>query len=423
MAKRDEYHRDDHRDGISVDRLPSGSWRARVWDKTLRRYRTVTRPTEKAAKAEAEHLRANFTLGRDNAALCTLDVVWDAYARENYGLSAEEVERLADGRGAEPPPIRVERLRVKPRTIESMCRVIAGLRKAGATDFKAAGFRAQVSAYFAKLELSRTKSASGKVAVSTRRRMTAQMRAVVNFARNAGWLPTDPLANFTAVGKREQNDTTREVFGLDEIRRLVAVEKYSDPVWVHTMLMLYAGLRDAEARAVTWEDYEADRRLLWVQKGKGNKRRAVTVQYELADILTKVSKAMGPTAQSACLPSTPIARPVVGRGLASFAMFVKLLKDAKITRDKGTDKISGMPRRLTRHALRHTYCAAMLATGEPGDNLRIMMGHGTEDLTAHYGAQVATFKASVEDEGWERGRLCFRSSPGERKRGDGARAG
>ena len=109
MANREEYHRDDHRDGISLDRLPSGSWRARVWDRTLRRYRTVTRTTEKAAKVEAERLRASFSLGQDNAAPCTLDAVWDAYARENYGLSAEDVERLADGRAAEPPPIRVDR--------------------------------------------------------------------------------------------------------------------------------------------------------------------------------------------------------------------------------------------------------------------------------------------------------------------------
>lgn len=405
--KRDQYHRDDHRDGISLDQLPSGSWRARVWDSTLRRYRTVVRSTERVARAEAERLRASFTLGRDNAAPCTLDAVWDAYARENYGLSAEDVERLAAGRAAEPPPIRLDLLRVKVRTIEAMCRVVDGLRNAGATDFKASGFRAKVSAYFASLSLSRTKSQNGKVAVSTRRRMTSQVRAVINFARHAGWLPTDPLANFTAVGKREQADTTREVFGLDEIRRLVARAKYSDPVWVHTMLMLYAGLRDAEARNVTWEDYEADRRLLWVQKGKGNKRRAVTVQPELAEILTHVSSAMGPTAQNACPPSSPIARPVKGRGLASFAMFVKLLKDANITREKGVDQISGMPRRLTRHALRHTYCAAMLATGEPGDNLRIMMGHGAEDLTTLYGAQVATFKAAAEDEGWTRGRLCF----------------
>jgi len=405
--KHNGYHQDDHRDGISVDQLPSGSWRARVWDPSLLRYRPVTRDTEKAARDEAKRLRANFDLGRDNAAPCTLAAVWDAYSRENYGLTASESERMADGRGAEPPPIRPEQLRANVRTIEAMCRVVAGLRKAGATNFKTPGFRAQVGAYFSTLALSRTKSTDGRIAVSTRRRMTSQVRALVNFARAAGWLPTDPLANFTAVGKREQSDTTREVFGLDEIRRLLAIATYDDPVWVHTVLMLYTGLRDSEARAVTWEDYEVERRLLWVRKAKGGKRRAVTVQSELAMILRAVSTAMGPQAKSACLPTSPIARQVKGRGLGSFSMFVKLLKDVKITREKGTDPISGMPRRLTRHALRHTYCAAMLATGEPGDNLRIMMGHGAEDLTTLYGAQVATFKASAEDEGWERGKLCF----------------
>ena len=386
---RKAYHRDQTRDGIALEHLPSGNWRARVWDRTLRRYRSVTRKTEGDAKTAGEELQARFTLGTDNAAPCTIDAIWKAYRDE----------RLEDGKA-------------KSRTMESMQRVVDGLRESGATSPKAPGFRGAVAGYFRRLELTRSKAVHGRAAVSTRKRMLSQVRALLNFARTAGWLVADPLAGFQAVGSREQDDTTREVFSVAEARRLVALDRASDPVWIHAVLCLFAGLRDAEARAVTWEDYREEQRVLWVRKGKGNKARAVIVQPELAVILDAVAEACGPKAnKSPCLPMQPIARPAKGRGLASYSLFLRLLKDAGINRDRGVDPITEMPRCLTRHALRHTYCAAMLATGEPGVNLRIMMGHGSEDLTAHYGAQVTTYRAQVEREGWDRGQLHFRTAP------------
>ena len=45
----------------------------------------------------------------------------------------------------------------------------------------------------------------------------------------------------------------------------------------------------------------------------------------------------------------------------------------------------------------------MLATGEPGDSVRLAMGHSTADLTQLYGAQVAGFMRQVKTEKWERG--------------------
>ena len=190
---------------------------------------------------------------------------------------------------------------------------------------------------------------------------------------------------------------------------MVALHRTTDPVWVHAMLMLYAGMRDAEAQAITWLDYEPERRLLWIRKGKGGKARTIPVQPELSEILTDVSAAMGPTARVAVIPSSPIARPTPGRSIARYANFTKMLTDAGITRIRGIDPITGMERALCRHSCRHTFAAAMLAAGEDGDSLRIAMGHGSADLTSLYASQEATFRAEVESEKWQRGRLQFRS--------------
>lgn len=385
--KRQTTLRDDHYDGITLRRLPSGRWQVRVRDPRQKAYLARTYDTEQEATAFGEKKKAEFTLGRDNALACTLDTVWKAYKEE----------RLDDGKAAK-------------RTTAAMQRVVDGLTAAGAVDFKAEGFRGAVSHYFRTLELSRSKAADGRVAVSTRRRILSQIRALLNFARTAGWMVADPLAGFSPVGAREQDDTTRETFTVDEARRLVSLHRPDHAVWAHTMLMLYAGLRDAEAQAITWDDYDQDAGLLWVRKGKGNKVRAVPVQPELAAILAEVSRSTGPKAKVACMPSAPIVRQAKGHRI-TYPKYRNLLKEAGVKHERGTDQITGMPRRLNRHSCRHTFCAAMLATGQPGDALRIVMGHGEADLTALYGAQVATYDKRVRAEGWERGRLHFMAPP------------
>ena len=359
----------------------------RTWDRRLGKYQARTFKTEADALAHGKLKSASFTLGQDNAATCTLDGVWADYKAE-----------------------RMEHGKTSTRSQASMQRVVDGLRAAGATDFKSAGFRAAVSRYFQKLDLSRTKAADGRVAVSTRKRMLSQIRALLNFARAAGSLVADPLAGFSPVGAREQDDTTRETFSLAEARALVGLSRPHDPVWVHAMLMLYAGLRESEARALAWSDYDTTARLLWVRKGKGNKVRAVPVQDELAAIIAQASDLHGPTAKVACLPSAPILRAAKGRALI-YQHYIALLVDAGITQSRGLDAITGMERRLNRHSCRHTYCAALLATGQPGDALRIIMGHGSEDLTSLYGSQVATYMRQVRAEGWPQGQLHFRSAP------------
>lgn len=411
VRPRSTRHRDHHRDGITWEKLPSGKIRARVWDPILRRYRGLTRRDQPQALQAAEELQARFTLGTDNAADCKLDAMWAAYCHERYGVAAAEVATIRTQPGAEHAFAKLNpQPRVNWRTIMAMAKTIEDLRTAGITDFKSRHLRAQLTQFFNRLTPTRSRAANARVAVTTRKRTLSQIRALITFARQLGWMATDPLLGFQSVGAREQHDANREVFALDEIRRLVALMRTDDPLWIHAMLCLYAGLRDAEARAVTWDDYEPERGLLWVRKGKGGKARVVPVQPELAAILRLVHDHYGPGAQHPCLPATPITRSRPGRNLARFDNFLRLLQDAGIERNRGTDPITGMPRRLHRHSLRHTYAAVMLASGEPGDALRISMGHGDADLTLLYASQYACYRRDVSQERWERGVLRFRHS-------------
>jgi integrase len=410
MAKR-KTPKKDRKAGWSIDQLPSGRFRLRVWDANLRKYKTSSHDTREKAEAEADTTKAKFKLALDSAATATLEVVWDSYATEAYGITGEEADRITQAeRVREAADALGNKLRANWRTIYAMGRVVEMMRQAGAVDFKASGFRKRIVTMFNTLDLPRTRAGDGRVAVSTKLRMKGQVRALVNHAVQAGWLTSSPLAGMKVTGDRQQSDTTREVFSLSEVRALVALHRIADPVWVHAMLMLYAGLRDSEAQAMTWMDYDADRRLLWVRRAKGGKARTIPVQPELAEILAEVSDAMGPTADHPCIPSTPIARPMAGRSLARYENFTRMLKDAGITRVRGIDPITNMKRALCRHSCRHTFAAVMLACGEDGDSLRTAMGHKEEQLTVLYASQTATFRAEVEAENWRRGRLQFRTS-------------
>jgi integrase len=401
--------RDTRKDSLTLRKLPSGRWQCGVWDQALKRYRYTTHDTRPAAEAAGALILARFKLGQDNAAQAHLDAIWNSFATEAYGITASEAEAIAEAEGSEEAAAALgHRLRANWRTVVAMVRVVGLMRKAGATDFKATGFRAKVAGMFNRMRLPGTKAQDGRVAVSTKERMRGQVMALVNHALATGKLERSPLAKLTVTGDRQQADTTREVFTLDEVRRIVALHKVADPVWVHAALMLYAGLRDAEARAVTWADYEPNRRLLWIRKGKGGKLRSVPVQAELAAILATVSDAIGPTATTPVMPSTPIARPTPGRSLARYANFIALLKLADVEPRRGIDPITGMERSLCRHSCRHTFAAAMLAAGEDGDLLRIGMGHGDASLTALYASQTASYRAEIEREGWGRGALRFK---------------
>jgi integrase len=385
---------DQTRDRITVEKLPSGRWRGRAWDPKKAPtklggkpggYRNVISDSREGAMEAAEKELSRLTLGLTKAGKCELSSIWAAY----------RAERMEGGKA-------------KTRTISSMQDVVDRLTAAGVTDLSGKAFRSKLAKFFNDLRLTRSKASDGHVAVSTRQRMLGQVRALVNFAIDTDVLSSDPLRKFKVAGDREQADTNREVLSVAEARRLVALDRVTDPVWIHCMLMLYAGMRDAEAERVKWQDYDEVSRLLHVRQGKGGKSRSIAVQPELGHILARVNKAIGPEAKHPCMPSTPIAKPTPGKNLRRYELFVKQLADAGVKYERGADEITKMPRRLIKHSMRHTYCAALLATGEPGEALRISMGHGGKsDLTILYGAQRASFVAVVSDEGWPLGRLCF----------------
>lgn len=372
------------RDGISKldvwaakKRQEGKRWLYRVWDARLRTYirKAFATETEGDSWAEDERSRIRNEESAGPARAALLDRVAEAYLEE---LNLRE-----------PAP--------HPTTLRNIELVVEGLRKSGAVNLKGDGFRARVAHYLRNMPVTKSKAASGKLAASTKNRNLIHVRSLVNYAIDRGWLRTNPIADLDPF---KDADAPREVFTLAELRRVAALNRRTDPLWLWVMLLLYTGLRRAESFALRWEDFDWEGRLVRVRKGKGNKARVVPMQDELHDLLAPLG---GPEAKTPRVGQFNAALAKTDKG--AWAAFRRLLGLAKVDPERGTDPTTDMPLRLSPHSARHTYAALQLATGTDAMLLRMSMGHSEDEMTEHYARQVASFKRQVEQEGWKRGQF------------------
>lgn len=383
------------RDGVSIsnlwkerDRRHGAHWRYRVRDTLAGRYRSAVfkdHPEHDKDRREpgcaegdqwAAKQGARFTLALDTANPASLAAVSSAY--------------LLELRDRQPP--------VHATTIRNVELAVEGLKAAKVDDMSHPGFRAKVGHWLAHLKSSRAKGSDGKTAQSTRARYLTHIRALVNYARRRDLLAKDPLREMQI----ETPDANREVFTLADLRQLAALNKPTDAAWLWTMLMVYTGMRREEAMAAQWGDIDWDARVLRIPmgKGRGGKRRTIYLMDEAYDMLATIG---GPEVKQ---PRVGRIVPCTTKSGVTWAQFRNLLSDeADIEPDRGVDRKTKMPRRLSPHSCRHTFATLMLASGADGTDLRLTLGHSSDDLTEYYSQQRDLFRRQVQEEGWERGQF------------------
>ncbi|NPV72282.1 MAG: tyrosine-type recombinase/integrase [Pelotomaculum sp.] len=150
-------------------------------------------------------------------------------------------------------------------------------------------------------------------------------------------------------------------------------------------LMLHAGLRVSEVCALHREDIRIGERSGWVvvRQGKGNKYREVplnkTVRKTLA--LWLAENPEGPL-----FPNRK-GGPIGARGV--FSLVAGYAYEAKL-------------KDVSPHTLRHTFCKNAIDMGVPIDQVAVMAGHSSLDVTKRYTAPSrADLEAAVEKIAWE----------------------
>ena len=151
------------------------------------------------------------------------------------------------------------------------------------------------------------------------------------------------------------------------------------------MLGYGAGLRISEAVAVKVTDIDSQRKLIRIEQGKGKKDRYVMLSPRLLAVLRAYWRAARP-GKDYLFPSWR-----EGRHLTSSA-FAQACRDAA--------KLSGIPKRITAHTLRHSFATHLLEGGTDTRVIQVLLGHSRIETTARYlrvGAQVVAGTPSPLD--------------------------
>ncbi|HBV97357.1 MAG: integrase [Peptococcaceae bacterium BICA1-7] len=151
-------------------------------------------------------------------------------------------------------------------------------------------------------------------------------------------------------------------------------------------IMLHAGLRISEVCALQRGDlYIGDRAgKVIVRQGKGNKHREVPLNKTIRKIL---SRWMEENPKGPLFPNLRNGGPITSNGvykhLIEYAYQVKLPE-------------------LTPHSLRHTFCKSAIDRGIPIDQVAMMAGHSSLDVTKRYTApSMEDLQGAVERMAWE----------------------
>jgi integrase/recombinase XerD len=162
-----------------------------------------------------------------------------------------------------------------------------------------------------------------------------------------------------------------------EIRRLY--EAISDDVLGtrdRAMLAVYygCGLRLSEGAALTLSDVIADRKLLYVRKGKGYKERYVPMagrSYKAIQLYIEEGRPQ--------LLQGPSDRLFIGAGSGK-----PLDKQSLYVRIKRLVSIAGLTKRVGTHTLRHSIATHLLQSGMKLERIAEFLGHSSLDSTQIY---------------------------------------
>jgi integrase len=148
-------------------------------------------------------------------------------------------------------------------------------------------------------------------------------------------------------------------------------------------LMLYAGLRLAEAADVLWQDVDMDARILTVRSAaaKGGNERVVPINRRLFNALDAV-----PSAErvGGVIPVRVAGRPITFKGM-----------------ERIMDRWAPVADTVHAHQLRHAFATRMHRKGIPVRTIQVLLGHKSLETTMRYlGVDPGDAAAAVEVLDW-----------------------
>jgi integrase/recombinase XerC len=204
-------------------------------------------------------------------------------------------------------------------------------------------------------------------APATINRRVIVLRSFTSWARQKGWIDSDPVSGVKQVKQVELAPRWLDRKEQAALRR--AAERDGDPRNLAIVLLLMnSGLRVSELTGLELDDVTlADRKGEVVVRGKGQKVRVVPLNAEARNALR------------AYLDKRPAGGNAVFLGQTGEA----LQSDTVEYHLRNLGRAAGIPR-CTPHVLRHTFAKNLTDTGVGIDHVAQLMGHRSLTTTARY---------------------------------------
>ncbi len=226
----------------------------------------------------------------------------------------------------------------------------------------------------------RSQALHDRVAPTTFNRRRACLRRLVAWAIDCGLLNYDPFQGIDPIAQVEPSPRWLSEAEYRKLMRQVELtvngarseyarwQSIRDQAIV--VLMLHAGLREAEVCSLDWSDLLIGERKgkVIVYWGKGPKKRVVPLSNEARRAVQLWQKTGSREAGA------------VFAGKGGERIGVKLVQN----RVRALRTAAGLDRDVTPHALRHTFAKRLLDAGTPLTVVSKLLGHSRTDTTARY---------------------------------------
>lgn len=203
----------------------------------------------------------------------------------------------------------------------------------------------------------------------------AAVRCFFRWCLRKGYSRVDPMADMTyarvpkplprSLQKQELRALTKALVMPDDLSDFYAFTWRRNRLLIY--LMLYTGVRLAEAEALRWREVDMEGQTITVLDGKGGKSRQIPLHPALVGELEAV--------------------PVERRGAKRYVM--QKYSGERLTR-RGMDNVfrSWLPRLgvegVHAHRLRHTFATTLVNSGVGIERVSKLMGHESIETTVRY---------------------------------------
>lgn len=330
-------------------------WMARAWDRRARRYLYGSFEQPEAAREWAERKVAELHLGLDTAVPATVSGIM---------------------------PLYIQHLTHRARTarhVQQTKRILERLIEAGIDDLRDEALPGRLEHWLSSLKQERRGCEHLNASPAHRNHLLRIIKALARFAVRRRMLPYN-LPD--VVDPFPEPKPLKQVYTVAELRRVLAPHRESHDLYTYFAMMIHLGCRPSEAAHLRWSNIDWDSRTVTVPAGIQGNKLARSYVVPLPPELHAILKPRAMIGSAHIIPERYSSAP-------SHHGIFKAVKN--YLHECGVE-----PRKMARHAFRHTCASLLTAIGVPWPEVRALLNHEDLRVSADYAKCSLLYREEVK---------------------------